>query len=108
MCSQRRAFAAVTALSESGVLERPNRREAPLPLEKVAQATMQYQVQFLDGLDNVLCEVQADTRSAGTAFLREASIAWPPHATRVRVLSKEARQVGPSPIGRTGAGSRAS
>ena len=55
---------AVTALSESDVLERPQRRAAPQPLEKVAQATMQYKVQFLDGLDNVLCEVQADARSA--------------------------------------------
>ena len=43
---------------------------------------MQYRLQFLDGLDNVLREMQADARSAGIAFLRGASIAWPPDAIR--------------------------
>ena len=52
---------------------------------------MQYRVQFLDGLDNILRELQADARSAGTAFLRGASIAWPPHAIRVRVLDRQGR-----------------
>ncbi len=52
---------------------------------------MQYRVQFLDGLDNILRELQADGRSAGTAFLRAASIAWPPHAIRVRVLDRHGR-----------------
>jgi hypothetical protein len=52
---------------------------------------MQYQVQFLDGLDNILREIKADARSAGTAFLRGASIAWPPHAMRVRVLDPYGR-----------------
>jgi hypothetical protein len=47
---------------------------------------MQYRVQFLDGLDNVIRERQAHARSAGTAFLRGASTPWPPHAIRVRVL----------------------
>ena len=49
---------------------------------------MQYRVQFLDGLDNVLREMQADARSAGIAFLRGASIAWPSDAIRVRVLDR--------------------
>ena len=52
---------------------------------------MQYRVQFLDSLDNVLREMQADARSAGTAFLRGASIAWPPQAIRVRVLDRYGR-----------------
>jgi hypothetical protein len=52
---------------------------------------MQYRVQFLDSLDNVLRETRASARSAGTAFLRGASIAWPPHATRVRVLDPRGR-----------------
>jgi hypothetical protein len=52
---------------------------------------MQYRVQFLDSLDKVLREMQADARSAGTAFLREASVAWPPHAIRVRVLDRHGR-----------------
>lgn len=52
---------------------------------------MQYQVQFLDGLDNVLREMKAEARSVGTAFLRGASIAWPPHAIRVRVLDRHGR-----------------
>lgn len=52
---------------------------------------MPYRVQFLDRLDNVLREIQADARSAGTAFLRGASTAWPPHAIRVRVLDREGR-----------------
>lgn len=57
---------------------------------------MQYRVQFLDGLDNILRELQADARSAGTAFLRGASIAWPPHAIRVRVLDRQ----GPASVSR--------
>jgi hypothetical protein len=52
---------------------------------------MQYRVQFLDSLDNILREMQADARSAGTAFLRGASIAWPPHAIRVRILDRGGR-----------------
>jgi hypothetical protein len=52
---------------------------------------MQYRVQFLDSLDNVLRETPADAGSAGTAFLRGASIAWPPHAIRVRVLDRHGR-----------------
>jgi len=52
---------------------------------------MQFRVQFLDSLDNVLREMPADARSAGTAFLRGASIAWPPHAIRVRVLDRDGR-----------------
>lgn len=52
---------------------------------------MQYRVQFLDSLDNVLREIQAEARSAGTAFLREASTVWPPHAIRVRVVDREGR-----------------
>ena len=52
---------------------------------------MQYRVQFLDGLDNVLREMQADARSAAIAFLRGASIAWPPDAIRVRVLDRYGR-----------------
>ena len=52
---------------------------------------MQYRVQFLDSLDNVLREMRADARSAGTAFLRGANIAWPPYAIRVRVLDRHGR-----------------
>ena len=52
---------------------------------------MQYRVQFLNGLDNVLPEMQADARSAGIAFLRGASIAWPSDAIRVRVLDRYGR-----------------
>lgn len=52
---------------------------------------MQYRVQFLDSLDNVLREMRADARSAGTAFVREASTVWPPHAIRVRVLDRDGR-----------------
>jgi hypothetical protein len=52
---------------------------------------MQYRVQFLDSLDNVLREMQADARSAGRAFLRAASDAWPPHAIRVRVVDRDGR-----------------
>lgn len=52
---------------------------------------MRYRVQFLDRLDNVLGERRADAGSAGTAFLRGASMAWPPHAIRVRVLDRNGR-----------------
>jgi hypothetical protein len=52
---------------------------------------MQYQVQFLDGLDNVLRELKTGAGSVGTAFLRGASIAWPPDAIRVRVLDRHGR-----------------
>jgi len=79
-----RTVTAVTALGECDVLELLRRL---LDQGK----TMRYQVQFLDGLDNVLRETRADARSAGTAFLRGASIAWPPHAIRVRVLDRYGR-----------------
>ena len=52
---------------------------------------MQYRVQFLDSLDNVLREMQAEAQNAGRAFLRAASDAWPPHAIRVRVLDRDGR-----------------
>ncbi len=52
---------------------------------------MQYRVQFLDGLNNILREMRADARSAGTAFLRGASTAWPPDAIRVRVVDRQGR-----------------
>ncbi len=52
---------------------------------------MQYRVQFLDSLDNVVRETHAEARSAGTAFLRGASTVWPPHAIRVRVLDPRGR-----------------
>lgn len=47
---------------------------------------MKYRVQFLDRLDNVLREVQADARSAGIAFQHGANVAWPPNALRVQVV----------------------
>ena len=53
---------------------------------RLRKAAMKYRVQFLDGLDNIVHEIKADARSAGTALLRGASRAWPPHAMRVRVL----------------------
>jgi hypothetical protein len=43
---------------------------------------MQYRVQFLDGMGNVVREVQADAGSAGFPLL----MARPPHVTRVRVI----------------------
>ncbi len=52
---------------------------------------MQYRVQFLDKLDNVLREMQADAQSAGLAFLRAGSDVWPPPAIRVRVLDRAGR-----------------
>ncbi len=52
---------------------------------------MQYRVQFLDNVGNVLREMRAEARSVGAAFLREASVAWPPHAIRVRVLDRYGR-----------------
>ncbi len=47
---------------------------------------MRYRVQFLDRLDNVIREVQADGRSSGLPVLRVVDRAWPPHVTRVRVI----------------------
>ena len=47
---------------------------------------MKYRVQFLDSLDNVIREVQADARSPGFAFRRGANTAWPPNALRVEVV----------------------
>ena len=43
---------------------------------------MQYRVQFLDRMDNVVRELRADGRSAGFPLLT----AWPPGAFRVRVI----------------------
>ncbi len=48
---------------------------------------MQYRVQFLDGLDNVIREVRADAKSAGTVlFLRSINGAYPPQTVRMRVI----------------------
>jgi hypothetical protein len=47
---------------------------------------MQYRVQFLDSSGNVVCEVQSDARSSGFPLLRVVNRAWPPHATKVRVI----------------------
>jgi hypothetical protein len=47
---------------------------------------MQYRVQFLDGSNEVVREVQADARKAANAFLLVANEPWPPHVVRVRVL----------------------
>ncbi len=53
---------------------------------RLEEGMMRYRIQFLDCLDNVVREIRADARSAGTAFLRGASVVWPPHAMRVRVV----------------------
>jgi hypothetical protein len=52
---------------------------------------MQYRVQFLDRMDNVIREVRADGRSTGSAFLRAANLVWPPHVVRVRVIGPSGR-----------------
>ncbi len=52
---------------------------------------MQYRVQFLDKLDNVLREMNADAQSAGRAFLCAGGDVWPPHAIRVRILDRDGR-----------------
>lgn len=50
---------------------------------------MLYRVQFLDGLDNVIREVQTDAKSATAAlFRRSVNRACPPHGVRTRVLDK--------------------
>ena len=46
---------------------------------------MQYRVQFLDSSNNVVREVRADARNS-FPLLRAVNRAWPPHATRVRVI----------------------
>ncbi len=53
---------------------------------------MQYRVQFLDRLDNVIREVRADGRSARTVlFRRGVNRACPPHGVRMRVLDPYGR-----------------
>ncbi len=44
---------------------------------------MQYRVQFIDGSDKVVREMQADAGSAANAFLLVADNDWPPNAVRV-------------------------
>ena len=39
---------------------------------------MLYRVQFIDGWDKVVREMQADARSAANAFLLVADNEWPP------------------------------
>jgi hypothetical protein len=43
---------------------------------------MQYRVQFLDGSDKVVRELQADAKSGVLPLL----MTWPPRVTRVRVI----------------------
>ncbi len=53
---------------------------------------MQYRVQFLDRLDNVIREVRADDRCARTVlFRRGVNRACPPHGVRMRVLDPDGR-----------------
>ena len=50
---------------------------------------MRYRVQFLDGLDNVIREVQASAGSArAVLFQRSVNRACPPHGVRMRVLNQ--------------------
>ncbi len=54
--------------------------------------SMQYRVQFLDRMDNVIREVRADDRSARTVlFRRSINRACPPHGVRMRVLDHYGR-----------------
>ena len=46
---------------------------------------MQYRVQYLDGLNNVLCERAADVNDEVNVF-ELVSKDWLPHTVRVRVL----------------------
>ena len=53
---------------------------------------MQYRVQFLDRLDNVIREVQADDTSATILlFRRHINRACPPQGVRMRVLDRYGR-----------------
>jgi len=52
---------------------------------------MQYRVQFLDGSNEVVREVESDARTAANAFLLVANEPWPLHAVRVRVLDRFGR-----------------
>jgi hypothetical protein len=48
---------------------------------------MKYRVQFLDGWEKVISEMQTDARSAGAAlFQRRVNSACPTHAAGVRVI----------------------
>jgi hypothetical protein len=72
---------------------------------------VQYRVQFIDGSDKVVREVQADAGSAANAFLLVADNDWPPDAVRVRVLDRYGRVLAvskPTPVVRrsTGGASR--
>ena len=52
---------------------------------------MQYRVQFIDGSDKVVSEVQANAGSAANAFLLVADNEWPPDVVKVRVLDPYGR-----------------
>jgi hypothetical protein len=72
---------------------------------------VQYRVQFTDGSDKAVREVQADTGSAANAFVLVADNDWPPDAVRVRVLDRYGRVLAvskPTPVVRrsTGGASR--
>ncbi len=54
---------------------------------------MQYQIQFLDGSANVICELAADARNAVGAIALVTDIDWPPRAVTIRVLDTDGREV---------------
>ena len=62
---------------------------------------MQYRVQFLDGLGNVIREVRADARSARTVlFQRSINRAWPPDSVQMRVFDQYGRASSARNLGR--------
>ena len=57
------------------------------PRSDSEEGTMRYEIPIPRLLpDSVVREIIADGRSAGTALVRGASVVWPPHAMRVRIL----------------------
>ncbi len=54
---------------------------------------MQYRIQYLDGLANIIRELSADARSGMSAFELVADMPWVPRAVTMRVLDADGREV---------------
>ena len=54
---------------------------------------MHYRVQFLDGSNKVVSEIQAEAGSAADAFLLVADMDWPTQVVSVSVLDQHGHDV---------------
>ena len=73
-----------------------SRRVATDPSTRMLEredSKVQYRIQYLDGLANIIRELSADARSDMSALELVADMPWVPRAVTMRVLDADGREV---------------